>query len=78
MVVFLDSSDVRPGRADYGIGSPHHAPGYGLRYPTPVGPVRLDVGLRLLEALGSEQPQGSPPELFGAPIALHLAVGQAF
>jgi hypothetical protein len=40
--------------------------------------VRLDVGLRLLEALGNEQPQGSPPELFGAPIALHLAVGQAF
>jgi outer membrane protein insertion porin family/translocation and assembly module TamA len=78
MVVFLDSSDVRPGRADYGIGSPHLAPGFGLRYPTPVGPVRLDVGLRLLEALGSEQPQGSPPELFGAPIALHLAVGQAF
>jgi outer membrane protein assembly factor BamA len=78
MVVFLDSSDVRPGRADYGIGTPHLAPGIGLRYPTPVGPVRLDVGLRVLEALGSEQPQGSPPELFGAPITLHLAVGQAF
>jgi outer membrane protein assembly factor BamA len=78
MVVFLDSSDVRPGRADYGIGTPHLAPGIGLRYPTPVGPVRLDVGLRVLEALGSEEPQGSPPELFGAPLTLHLAVGQAF
>jgi outer membrane protein insertion porin family/translocation and assembly module TamA len=78
MVVFLDSSDVRPGRADYGIDSPHLAPGIGLRYPTPVGPVRLDVGFRLLEALGDEQPLGSPPELFGAPLTLQLAVGQAF
>lgn len=78
MVVFLDSSDVRPGRADYGIDTPHLAPGIGLRYPTPVGPVRLDVGLRVLEALGKEEPQGSPPQLFGAPLTLHLAVGQAF
>jgi outer membrane protein assembly factor BamA len=77
-VVFLDSSDVRTGRADYRFDSPHLAPGLGLRYPTPVGPVRLDVGFRLLEALGSEEPQGSPPEVFGAPLTLQLAVGQAF
>lgn len=77
-VVFLDSGDVRPGRADYGVDTPHLAPGFGLRYPTPVGPVRFDLGFRLLEALGNEQPQGSPPEIFGAPITLHLAVGQAF
>ncbi|HTV19413.1 MAG TPA: BamA/TamA family outer membrane protein [Polyangiaceae bacterium] len=78
MVVFLDSSDVRPGRADYGLDTPHLAPGIGLRYPTPVGPVRFDVGFRLLEALGNEDPEGSPPTLFGAPLTLHLAVGQAF
>jgi outer membrane protein assembly factor BamA len=77
-VVFLDSSDLRSGRADYGIDTPHLAPGVGLRYPTPVGPVRLDLGFRVLEALGSEEPEGSPPEIFGAPITLHLAVGQAF
>jgi outer membrane protein assembly factor BamA len=77
-VVFVDSSDVRPGRADYALGSPHLAPGLGLRYPTPVGPVRLDLGFRVLEAIGREAPQGSPPDFFGAPIALHLAVGQAY
>ena len=77
-VAFLDSSDVRPGELDYGIDTPHLAPGLGLRYPTPVGPVRLDVGYRVLEALGRETPEGSPPELFGAPVTLHLAVGQAF
>jgi outer membrane protein assembly factor BamA len=77
-VVFVDSSDLRPGRADYALGNPHLAPGFGLRYPTPVGPVRLDLGFRVLEAVGRETPQGSPPEFFGAPIALHLAVGQAY
>jgi outer membrane protein insertion porin family/translocation and assembly module TamA len=77
-VLFLDSSDVRSGRAEYGFDAPHLAPGVGLRYPTPVGPVRLDLGFRILEALGREEPEGSPPYLFGAPLTLHLAVGQAF
>lgn len=77
-VVFLDSSDVRSEVAEFGLDTPHLAPGFGLRYPTPVGPVRLDVGFRVLEALGREQPQGTPPELFGAPLTLQLAVGQAF
>jgi outer membrane protein insertion porin family/translocation and assembly module TamA len=77
-VVFLDSSDVRSEVAEFGLDTPHLAPGLGLRYPTPVGPVRLDVGFRVLEALGREEPQGTPPELFGAPLTLQLAVGQAF
>jgi outer membrane translocation and assembly module TamA len=77
-VLFLDSSDVRAGRAEYRFEAPHLAPGVGLRYPTPVGPVRLDLGFRILEALGREEPEGSPPYLFGAPLTLHLAVGQAF
>ena len=78
VVLFLDSSDVRLGRAEYSLDSPHLAPGLGLRYPTPVGPIRLDLGFRLLEYLGKEEPQGVPPTVFGAPITLHLAVGQAF
>jgi outer membrane protein assembly factor BamA len=77
-VVFLDSSDVRSEAAELSLDTPHLAPGFGLRYPTPVGPVRLDVGFRVLEALGQEQPQGTPPELFGAPLTVQLAVGQAF
>jgi len=77
-VLFVDASDVRLGRAEYSFASPHLAPGFGLRYPTPIGPVRLDVGLRVLELLDKETPEGSPPTLFGAPLAVHLAVGQAF
>jgi outer membrane protein insertion porin family/translocation and assembly module TamA len=77
-VLFVDASDVRFGRAEYSLDTPHPAPGMGLRYPTPIGPVRLDVGLRLLEVLGQEQRQDSSPTLFGAPVTIHLAVGQAF
>jgi outer membrane protein assembly factor BamA len=77
-VLFLDSSDVSSGRAEYTFSEPHLAPGLGLRYPTPVGPIRLDLGFRLLEFLGEEQVEGVPPNIFGAPLTLHLAVGQAF
>jgi len=69
---------VRLGRAEYSFATPHLAPGVGLRYPTPIGPVRLDLGLRVLELIGYEKPEGSSPTLFGAPMTLQLAVGQAF
>jgi hypothetical protein len=69
---------VRLGRAEYTFETSHLAPGFGLRYPTPIGPIRLDLGLRLLELLDGEKPQSSAPTLFGAPMTLHLAVGQAF
>jgi outer membrane protein assembly factor BamA len=78
LVLFVDASDVRSGRADYGLDQPHVSPGLGLRYPTPVGPSRLDLGLRLLELLGEDVPEVRLPELLGAPISLHVAVGQAF
>ncbi|HEU4582408.1 MAG TPA: POTRA domain-containing protein [Polyangiaceae bacterium] len=77
-VLFLDSSDVRLGRAEYSLATPHLSPGVGLRYPTPIGPIRLDAGLRVLEVLGKEEPNGASPTLFGAPVSLQLAVGQAF
>jgi outer membrane protein insertion porin family/translocation and assembly module TamA len=78
-VLFVDASDVRLGRAEYSLETPHLSPGAGLRYPTPIGPIRLDLGVRLLEALGGPVPDGSSsPTLLGAPVTLHLAVGQAF
>jgi outer membrane protein assembly factor BamA len=76
--LFVDSSDVRQQRFDYGLSDPHVSPGFSLRYPTPIGPLRLDLGLRLFEALGKEEPQGTPPRLLGAPITLHFSIGEAF
>jgi outer membrane protein assembly factor BamA len=76
--LFLDASDVRQDQLSYGLDKPHPSPGFGLRYPTPIGPVRADFGLRLFELLGKEEPQGTPPTLFGAPITISFAVGEAF
>jgi outer membrane protein insertion porin family/translocation and assembly module TamA len=76
--LFLDSSDVREKELAYGLSDPHLSPGFGLRYPTPIGPVRADFGLRLFEALGKEDRQGTPPTLLGAPITISFAVGEAF
>lgn len=77
-VLFVDASDVRLGRAEYSFDESHLAPGVGLRYPTPIGPVRLDLGVRLLDLLDRESSDTAAPTLFGAPMTLHLAVGQAF
>jgi outer membrane protein assembly factor BamA len=76
--LFIDASDVRQKQLSYGLDAPHPSPGVGLRYPTPIGPIRLDLGLRLFEALGKEERQGTPPTLLGAPITISLAVGEAF
>lgn len=48
-------------------GPPGQAIGAGLRYRTPVGPIRLDYGYNPGDRLGAEDPW-----------ALHLAVGFAF
>jgi outer membrane protein insertion porin family/translocation and assembly module TamA len=76
--LFLDSSDVREQALSFGIGDPHVSPGIGLRYPTPIGPIRADFGLRLFELLGKEERQGTPPSLLGQPITISFAVGEAF
>ncbi|MET0411383.1 MAG: BamA/TamA family outer membrane protein, partial [Polyangiaceae bacterium] len=76
--LFIDASDVRQKKLSYGLDAPHPSPGVGLRYPTPIGPIRIDLGLRLFEALGKEERQGTPPTLLGAPITISLAVGEAF
>jgi outer membrane protein insertion porin family/translocation and assembly module TamA len=85
-VTFIDTSDVNRTMA-LRLTAPHLSPGVGLRYDSPIGPVRLDVGYRLLEHVGSPPPaaelqdEARPRPLFGAsflPVALHIALGEAF
>lgn len=46
--IFLDGSDVRDKLADLGAPfAPHLSTGFGIRYATPVGALRADVGLRI-------------------------------
>ncbi len=93
---FVDSSDVTAGFAEYRINHPHISTGFGVRYETPVGPLRVDLGYRIpgLQVLGKTDvgtcvtlgtkcttlisDEGDPSQLFGLPLALAIAIGNAF
>jgi outer membrane protein assembly factor BamA len=70
-VGFLDGADVVERYGDLDAGRLHWAAGGGLRVATPIGPLRLDLGVRL-NRLG---PTGPAP---GDRFALHLSLGEAF
>lgn len=55
-VVFVDSSDVTRELGQLRLDHPHVSSGLGIRYDTPVGPLRLDLGFRIpyLQVLGEE------------------------
>jgi outer membrane protein insertion porin family/translocation and assembly module TamA len=77
---FCDSSDVAPKQVQYRFDRLHLSCGAGARYETPIGPVRLDIGYRVpgLQTLGDDTGEGVPPTIFGAPIAVAIAIGEAF
>lgn len=88
MVAFADASDVTREVGHIRVNVPHLSVGPGLRYLTPVGPFRLDIGYRVPGAqwIGHD---GLPPEeggqdvdnLFGIPwlpAAVNIALGEAF
>lgn len=85
---FLDGSDVSPesGIRMLRFTRPHLSAGLGLRYATPVGPARLDVGYRIpyAQVLGASsakdfpEGEGDPGNFAGLPIAVSLGIGEAF
>jgi hypothetical protein len=96
-VVFIDASDLTPYPVGGGAGQafrfsvPHLSPGVGLRYQTPVGPLRLDVAYRVpgAQEIGQRElspeygsPSGAEDDNwfnnYYLPISLHLAIGEAF
>lgn len=77
--VFVDASDVSPSVLNIRLTRPHLSTGFGLRYDTPVGPIRLDVGYRIPGLQGSGGADDSTPvETLGLPIALSFGIGEAF
>ncbi|MBN1610955.1 MAG: BamA/TamA family outer membrane protein [Polyangiaceae bacterium] len=85
-VVFADASDVTR-TLRLRLTAPHLSPGFGLRYDSPIGPIRADAGYRLLEHIGPSPPstelqdEARTRPLFGVdwlPIAVHIALGEAF
>jgi outer membrane protein insertion porin family len=70
-VVFVDAGNVFRRVADVDLGALRASAGFGFRYKSPVGPVRVDFGFRLGNRRGV--PDQSEPKY-----AIHFSIGQAF
>ncbi len=71
MVVFADGGDVTDTATAIDLGNLHWAVGTGLRVATPIGPFRVDLGVRI-NRLGPGNPRP------GERLAFHLSLGEAF
>lgn len=84
--LFVDGSDITRGVSSFRLTRPHLSAGAGLRYATPIGPLRVDVGYRIPCAQvlgvcpGEAMPtdEGEPQLVLGLPIAVSIAIGEAF
>jgi outer membrane protein insertion porin family/translocation and assembly module TamA len=89
-VAFCDMGDVSPQENSIRLSHLHLSCGVGVRYDTPVGPIRVDVGYRIQPAqiLGyasqaayneHHPEEGVQPNLLpGLPIALAIGIGEAY
>ena len=73
-VLFLDGGNVWRDSWDINLDDLRYDVGPGIRYKTPIGPIRVDVGYQLnpipgLLVNGAKQKR---------PIRLHFSIGQAF
>jgi outer membrane protein assembly factor BamA len=79
LALFCDSADVNRRPSTFSF-RPHLSCGPGVRYATPVGPLRVDLGVRLpgLQSVSGPPAEPEPPEILGLPIAIAIGIGQAF
>jgi outer membrane protein assembly complex protein YaeT len=73
-VIFLDGGNVWSNRWSFNVNNMRYDVGPGLRYQTPIGPLRADLGYQLnpipgLIVNGKEQPRR---------FRFHFSIGQAF
>jgi outer membrane protein assembly complex protein YaeT len=73
-VVFLDGGNVWTNPWDFNLNALRYDTGPGLRYNTPIGPVRLDVGWQLNPIPGL-MVNGEPQK---RALRVHFSIGQAF
>jgi outer membrane protein assembly complex protein YaeT len=70
-VAFLDAGNVFLRATDLDLGNLRAAAGFGIRYLSPVGPIRIDLGFKLARR------ELSPGRLERRNV-LHISLGQAF
>jgi hypothetical protein len=88
VVAFADAADVSRDIGTLQFKYPHLSVGPGVRYESPVGPIRLDFGIRVpgAQAWGQRRlptdpashGQERPVFFFDLPMAVQLAIGDAF
>lgn len=71
VVGFLDSGNVFKYARDIDFGRLRVAGGFGVRYKSPIGPIRVDLGFKLHR-------QEIVPGQLESLTALHISLGQAF
>jgi outer membrane protein assembly factor BamA len=78
--VFGDTSDVSARKLSFRWNRPHLSTGFGLRYDTPVGPVRFDLGFRVpgLQAPKGAADEGVPSTILGLPLAASFGIGESY
>jgi outer membrane translocation and assembly module TamA len=71
VVGFLDAGNVFPIVNDVSLRDLRAAVGFGIRYKSPIGPLRVDVGFKIgtLRTFGANHENR---------VALHISIGQAF
>jgi len=70
-VTFVDTGNVFARVPDFALSDLCASAGFGLRYRSPIGPLRMDLGFKL----GDLQRPGGELE---RRTALHISLGQAF
>jgi len=66
VVGFVDTGNVFASVTDIALGDLRSSAGFGIRYKSPIGPIRVDLGFKLHRLDGE------------ALTALHISLGQAF
>jgi outer membrane protein insertion porin family len=71
VVTFVDTGNVFARTSDIDLGRLRSSVGFGLRYRSPIGPIRVDLGFKV------HREQTSPGNI--EPLtAVHISLGQAF
>ena len=73
-VAFIDAGNVWSGDLQWKLNDLRYAVGPGLRYETPVGPIRFDLGYQLNEIPGLKVNGQPQPRRW----RIHFSIGQAF